>query len=110
MHSIWVPTDDDLQQYPLVFFTSPDIWDASVLDYSITPALLDEISQEADDSLLQASSFDDFGDLQQQVVQHLHVFWDSSLAETGEHTFHAYLHESNPAEQDWKSLRSYFGW
>ena len=25
MHSIWTPTDDDLQQYPHVFFTSPDI-------------------------------------------------------------------------------------
>ena len=25
MHSIWVPTDDDLQKYPLVFFTSPGL-------------------------------------------------------------------------------------
>ena len=24
--------------------------------------------------------------------------------------FHSYLHESNHAEQDWKSLRLYFGW
>ena len=30
MHSIQVPTDDDLQQYPHVFFTSPDILDDSV--------------------------------------------------------------------------------
>ena len=37
-------------------------------------------------------------------------FWDTSPAEAVEHTFHAYLHESNPAEQDWKSLRTYFGW
>ena len=110
MHSIWVPTDDDLQQYPHLFFTSPDIWDASVLDHGITPGLLDEINQEADDSLLQDSIFDEFGDLQQQVVQHMDVFWDSSLEETGEHTFHAYLHVSNPAEQDWKSLRAYFAW
>ena len=91
MHSIWVPTDDDLQQYPHVFFTSPDIWDASVLDHGIT---------------LQDSTLDEFGDLQEHVVQHLDVFWDSSPAETGEHNFHAYLHESNPAEQDLKSLRS----
>ena len=49
----------------------------------------DEISQEADDSLLQDSIFDEFGDLQQQVVQHLDVIWDSSPTETGEHTFHA---------------------
>ena len=25
MHPIWIPTDNDLQQYPHVFFTSPDI-------------------------------------------------------------------------------------
>ena len=40
MHSIWVPRDDDLQQYPHVFFTSPDIWDASVLGHGIAPAFL----------------------------------------------------------------------
>ena len=37
-------------------------------------------------------------------------FWNSVPAETGELTFHAYLHESNPAEQDWKSLGPYIGW
>ena len=55
MHSIQVPTDDDIHQYPHVFFTSPDIWDASVLDHGIPPALLGEINQEAEDSLLQDS-------------------------------------------------------
>ena len=103
MHSIKVPTDDDLQHYPHVLFSSPDIWDVSVLDHSITPALLEEIHQEADDSLLQDSMFDEFGDLDQQVVQHLDVFWDSHHTETGEHTFCANLHHSNLAEEDWKS-------
>ena len=37
MHTIRIPTDQDLQNYPHVFFTSPDIWDASVLDHEITP-------------------------------------------------------------------------
>ena len=83
MHSIWFPTDDDLQQYPQLFFTSPGIWDASVLDHGITPALLDEINKEADDWLLQVPIFDEFGNLQQQVVQHLDVFWDLRPAETG---------------------------
>ena len=55
MHSIWVPTDNDHHQYPHVCFTSPDIWDASVLDYGTTPALLEEIHQEADDTLLKDS-------------------------------------------------------
>ena len=108
MHSIWVPTYDDLEQYPHVFITSPDIRNASVLDHGNTPALLDEINPEADDSLLQDYIFDEFGDLQQQVVQHLDVFWNSSPAETGEHMFHAYLHESKSAEQDLKSLKPYF--
>ena len=65
MHSIQVPTDHDLQQYAHVFFTSPDIWDESVLDHSNTPALLDEINQEADELLIQDSIFDEIGDLQQ---------------------------------------------
>ena len=74
MYSIWASTDDDLHQYPHVFFTSPDIWDASGLEHGLTPGLLDEINQEADDSVLQDTIFDEFGDLQQQVVQHLDVF------------------------------------
>ena len=53
----------------------------------ITPALFDEINQEADDSLLQDSIFDEFGDLQQQEVQHLDVFWNSRPAENGELLF-----------------------
>ena len=35
MQSLRNPTDTDLQQYPHVSFTSPDIWDASVLDHGI---------------------------------------------------------------------------
>ena len=42
MHPIRIPTDQDLQMYPHVFFTSPDIWDPSVLDHEITPSLLDQ--------------------------------------------------------------------
>ena len=40
MHSIQVPTDDDLQQYPYVFFNSPGMWDVSALDHGISPTLL----------------------------------------------------------------------
>ena len=110
MHSIRIPNDNDLKQYPHVFFTSPDTWDASVLDHGITPSLLEEINQECDNSLLQDSIFDEFGELQHRMVQQLNIFWDSNSAESGEHTFHTYLHESNTAEQEWKSLRPYFGW
>ena len=64
---------------------------------------------KADDSLLQDSIFDEFGDLQQQVVQH-RVCSGIQSQQRLESILFAYLHESNPAEQDWKSLRSYFGW
>ena len=40
----------------------------------------------------------------------LGCFWDSSPTEIGEHTFYSHLHQSNPAEDDWKSLRPYCGW
>ena len=110
MHSIRIPTDNDLQQYPHVFFTSPDTWDASVLDHGITPSVLEEISQDNDDSLLQDSMFDEYGELQHRAAQKLNIFWDPHPTESGEHTFHTQLHESNYAEEDWKSLKPYFGW
>ena len=55
-------------------------------------------------------SFDEFGELHHRVTQQLNIFWDSKSTESGEHIFHTYLHESNNAEEDWKSLRPYFGW
>ena len=104
MQSIRIRTDNDLKQYPHVFFTSPDTWDASALDHGITPYFLEETNQENDDSLLQDSIFDEFGELHHWVIQQLNLFWDAKSTESGEHTLHTYLHESNNAEPDWKSL------
>ena len=110
MHSIRIPTDQDLQNYPHVFFTSPDIWDASVLDHEITPSLLEDINQHSDDSLLQHSIFDEYGDLHHRAIQTLNIFCDLPSLPPGEPITHAHLHDSSPAEEDWKSLRPYFGW
>ena len=110
MHSIRIPTDQDLQNYPHVFFTSPHIWDASVLDHEITPSLLEDINQHSDDSLLQDSIFDEYGDLHHRAIQSLNIFCDLPSLPPGEPITHAHLHDSNPAEEDWKSLRPYFGW
>ena len=93
-----------------VFFTSPDIWDASVLDHEITPSLLEDINQHSDDSLLQDSIFDEYGDLHHRAIQTLNIFCDLPSPPSGEPLTHAYMHDSNPAEEDWKSLRPYFGW
>ena len=110
MHTIRIPTDQDLQNYPHVFFTSPDIWDASVLDHEITTSLLEDINQHSDDSLLQDSIFDEYGDLHHRAIQTLNIFCDLPSPPSGEPLTHAYMHDSNPAEEDWKSLRPYFGW
>ena len=110
MHIIRIPTDQVLQNYPHVFFTSPDIWDASVLDHEITPSLLKDINQHSDDSLLQDSIFDEYGDLHHRAIQTLNIFCDLPSLPPGEPITHAHLHDSNLAEEDWKSLRPYFGW
>ena len=39
MQSMRIPTAHDLQYFPHVLFTSPDIWDTSVLDHGIPPSL-----------------------------------------------------------------------
>ena len=110
MHSIRIPTDHDLQNYPHVFFTSPDIWDASVLDHEITPSVLEDINQHSDDSLLQNFIFDEYGDLHHMLIQTLNTFCDLLSLPPGEPLTHAHLHDSNPAEEDCKSRRPYFGW
>ena len=89
---------------------SPDIWDASVLDHGITPSLLEDINQHSDDSLLQDSIFDEYGDLHHRAIQTLNIFCDLPSLPSGESFIHANLHGTNPAEEDWPSLRPNFGW
>ena len=40
----------------------------------------------------------------------MNIFCDLPSLPPGEPTTYAHLHDSNPAEEDWKSLRPYFGW
>ena len=62
MHSMRIPTDHDLQNYPHVFFISPDIWDTSVLDHGIPLSLLENTNLHFDASLLQNPNFDAYGE------------------------------------------------
>ena len=104
MHSMRIPTDQDLQNYPHVFFTSPDIWDTSVLDHGITPSHLEDINQHSDDSLLQESIFDEYGDLHHRAIQTLNISCDLPSLPPGEPITHAHLHDSNPAEEDTNTI------
>ena len=96
MHSMRIPTDHDIQNYPHVFFTSPDIWDTSVLDHGIQPSLPEDINQHLDDSLLQDSNFDAHGEPHHRDTQTLHSsFCDLHSLPLGEPITHVHLHETN---------------
>ena len=93
MHSMRIPTDHDLQNYPHVFFTSPDIWDTSVLDHGIPQSLLEDINQHSDDSLLQDSIFDAYGEPHHRDTQTLNSsFCDLPSLPPGEPITHVHLH------------------
>ena len=95
MHSMRIPTDHDLQNYPHVFFTSPDIWDTSVLDHGIPQYLLEDINQHSDDPLLQDSIFDAYGEPHHRATQTLNSsFCDQPSPPPGEPITHVQLHET----------------
>ena len=94
MHSMRIPTDRDLQNYPHVFFTSPDIWDTSVLDHGIPPSLLEDINLHSDDSLLQDSNFDAYGEPHHRDIQTLNSsYCDLPSLPPGEPTTYVHLHD-----------------
>ena len=45
-----------------------------------------------------------------RAIQTLNIFCDIPSLPPGEPITHAHLHDSNSAEEDWTSLRPYFGW
>ena len=105
MHFMRIPTYHDLPNYPHVFFTSPNIWDTSELDHGIPPSLLEDINQHSDASLLQDSIFDAYGEPHHRDIQTLNSsYCDLPSLPPGEPITHAHMHDSNPAEEDWKSL------
>ena len=95
MHSMRIPTDHDLQNFPRVFFTSPDIWNTSVLDHGIPPSLLEDINQHSDASLLQDSIFDAYGEPHHRDIQTLtSPFCDLPSLPPGEPITHVHLHDT----------------
>ena len=84
--------------------------DASVLDHEITPSLLEDINQHSDDSVLQDSIFDEYGDLHHRAIQTLNIFCDLPSLPPGEPITHAHLHDSNPAESAVRSALQTSDW
>ena len=90
MHSMRIPTDHNLQNYPTVLFTSPDIWDTSVLDHGIPPSLPEAINPPSADSLLPDPNFDAYRD-----TPILHSsFCDLPSLPPGEPITHVHMHKT----------------
>ena len=110
--SLGRPTDQDMDTYPHVFFTSPDEWDPSVLDHD--PPHLDGLDpSQVPDQPFGDPMFDAFGDFNERIIANLNILLDSPPEDCGVtcgsyteifSVFTANLHQSSPQEPDWNAL------
>ena len=112
--SLGRPTDQDMDTYPHVFFTSPDEWDPSVLDHD--PPHLDGLDPSpVPDQPFGDPMFDAYGDFNERIIANLNTLLDAPPGDCGSYTeissvFTANLHQSSPQEPDWNALRPFFAW
>ena len=112
--SVGRPTDQDMDTYPHVFFTSPDEWDPSVLDHD--PPHLDGLDpSQVPDQPFGDPMFDAYGDFNERIIANLNTILDAPPADCGSYTeissvFTANLHQSSPQEPDWNTLHPFFAW
>ena len=112
--SLGKPTDQDMDTYPHVFFTSPDEWDPSVLDHD--PPHLDGLDpSQVPDQPFGDPMFDAYGDFHERIIANLNILLDAPPEDCGSYTeissvFTANLHQSSPQEPDWNALRPFFAW
>ena len=78
--SLGRPTDQDMDTYPHVFFTSPDEWDPSVLDHDPPP--LDGLDpSQALDQPFGDPMFDAYGDFNERIIANLNIDDGSTMAQ-----------------------------
>ena len=112
--SLGKPTDQDMDTYPHVFFTSPDEWDPSVLDHD--PPHLDGLDpSQVPDQPFGDPMFDAYGDFNERIITNLNILLDAPPEDWGSYTeissvFTANLHQSSPQEPDWNALHPFFAW
>ena len=112
--SLGRPTDQDMDTYPHVFFTSPDEWDPSVLDHD--PPHLDGLDpSQVPDQPFGDPMFDAYGDFSERIIANLNILLDAPPEDCGSYTeissvFTANLHQSSPQEPDWNALHPFFAW
>ena len=112
--SLGKPTDQDMDTYPHVFFTSPDEWDPSVLDHD--PPHLDGLDpNQVPDQPFGDPMFDAYGDFNECIIANLNILLDAPPEDCGSYTeissvFTANLHQSSSQEPDWNALCPFFAW
>ena len=112
--SLGIPTDQDMDTYPHVFFTSPDEWDPLVLDHD--PPLLDGLDpSQVPDQPFGDPMFHAYGDFNEHIIANLNTLLDAPPGDCGSYTeissvSTANLHQSSPQEPDWNDLRPLFAW
>ena len=98
--SLGRPTDQDMDTYPHVFFTSPDEWDPSVLDHD--PPHLDGLDpSQASDQIFGDPMFDAYGDFNECIIANLNILLDAPTGDCGSYTAISSvstvnLHQSSP--------------
>ena len=105
--SLGRPTDQDMDTYPHVFFTSPDEWDPSVLDHD--PPHLDGLDpSQVLDQPFGDPMFDAYGDFNERIIANLNILLDAPPEDYG--SYIANLHQGSSQEPDWNALRPFFAW
>ena len=105
--SLGRPTDQDMDTYPHVFFTSPDEWDPSVLDHDPPP--LDGLDpSQVLDQPFGDPMFDIYGDFNERIIANLNILLDAPPEDYG--SYIANLHQGSSQEPDWNALRPFFAW
>ena len=112
--SLGKPTDQDMDTYPHVFFTSPDEWDPSVLDHD--PPHLDGLDpSQVSDQHFGDPMFDAYGDFNERIIANLNILLDAPPGDCGSYTAissasKVNLHQSSPQDPDWNALCPFFAW
>ena len=105
--SLGRPTDQDMDTYPHVFFTSPDEWDPSVLDHDPPP--LDGLDpSQVLDQPFGDPMFDAYGDFNERIIANLNILLDAPPEDYG--SYIANLHQGSSQEPNWNALRPFFAW
>ena len=110
--SLGRPTDQDMDTYPHVFFTSPVEWDPSVLDHD--PPHLDGLDpSQVSDQTFGDPMFDAYGDFNERIIANLNILLDAPPGDCGSYTptssvSTVNLHQSSPQEPDWNALCPFF--